>query len=79
MVSVLMITMVTMAVGGNVAAAFTLVGTLVTSGTQLTALTTVLGFIAVTFATVNVVGGFLVTHRMLAMFHEKDEPKPSGD
>ena len=30
-----------------------------------------LGFIAVVFATVNVVGGFLVTHRMLGMFRKK--------
>jgi NAD(P) transhydrogenase subunit alpha len=32
----------------------------------------VLGFLAVVFATINVVGGFLVTHRMLGMFHKKD-------
>ena len=30
-----------------------------------------LGFIAVTLATVNVVGGFMVTHRMLAMFKKR--------
>ncbi len=30
-----------------------------------------LGFIAVIFAMINVVGGFLVTHRMLEMFHSK--------
>jgi NAD(P) transhydrogenase subunit alpha len=35
---------------------------------QLTTLTTILGFVAVAMATANVVGGFLVTHRMLAMF-----------
>jgi NAD(P) transhydrogenase subunit alpha len=28
--------------------------------------------VAVIFATINVVGGFLVTHRMLKMFHRKD-------
>jgi NAD(P) transhydrogenase subunit alpha len=33
---------------------------------------TILGFIAIVFATINVVGGFLVTHRMLAMFKKKD-------
>jgi NAD(P) transhydrogenase subunit alpha len=32
---------------------------------------TVLGFVAIVFATINVVGGFLVTHRMLAMFKKK--------
>lgn len=30
-----------------------------------------LGFLAVVMATINVVGGFLVTHRMLGMFHRK--------
>jgi NAD(P) transhydrogenase subunit alpha len=35
-------------------------------------LTAILGLIAVIFATVNVVGGFLVTHRMLKMFRRKD-------
>ena len=59
--------------GANAISGITLVGTLVTSGMQLTTLTTILGFIAVTMATVNVVGGFLVTHRMLAMFHRKEE------
>jgi NAD(P) transhydrogenase subunit alpha len=57
--------------GANAISGITLVGTLVTSGTKLTLLTTVLGFIAVTIATANVVGGFLVTHRMLAMFKRK--------
>lgn len=59
--------------GANAISGITLVGTLVTSGMQLTTLTTILGFIAVTLATVNVVGGFLVTHRMLAMFHRKED------
>ncbi len=54
--------------GANAISGITLVGTLVTSGVQLTTLTTILGFIAVTMATANVVGGFLVTHRMLEMF-----------
>ena len=59
--------------GANAISGITLVGTLVTSGMQLTTLTTILGFIAVTMATVNVVGGFFVTHRMLAMFHRKED------
>jgi NAD(P) transhydrogenase subunit alpha len=32
---------------------------------------TVLGLVAIVFATINVVGGFLVTHRMLGMFKKK--------
>jgi NAD(P) transhydrogenase subunit alpha len=58
--------------GANAISGITLVGTLVTTGAGLTTLTTVLGFIAVTLATANVVGGFLMTHRMLAMFRRKD-------
>ncbi len=58
--------------GANAISGVTLVGTLVTAGQQLTILTTILGFIAVTMATANVVGGFLVTHRMLGMFRRKD-------
>jgi len=59
--------------GANAISGITLVGTLVTSGMQLTTFTTVLGFIAVAMATANVVGGFLMTHRMLGMFHRKEE------
>lgn len=59
--------------GANAISGITLVGTLVTSGTQLTWFTTVLGFVAVTMATANVVGGFLVTHRMLGMFRDRDD------
>ena len=58
--------------GANAISGITLVGTLVTSGARDTTVTTILGFIAVTLATANVVGGFLVTHRMLAMFRRKD-------
>jgi len=57
--------------GANAISGITLVGTLVTSGTKLTLLTTILGFVAVAMATANVVGGFLVTHRMLGMFQRK--------
>ena len=59
--------------GANAISGITLVGTLVTSGVQLTTFTTVLGFIAVAMATANVVGGFLVTHRMLEMFRGKEK------
>ncbi len=57
--------------GANAISGITLVGTLVTAGMKLTLLTTMLGFFAVAMATANVVGGFLVTHRMLAMFRRK--------
>jgi NAD(P) transhydrogenase subunit alpha len=57
--------------GSNAISGITLVGAVLSSGTQHTTLTTVLGFVAVVFATINVVGGFLVTHRMLKMFRRK--------
>jgi len=57
--------------GSNAISGITLVGALLSAGAQLTALTTTLGFLAVVFATVNVVGGYMVTHRMLGMFRKK--------
>lgn len=57
--------------GSNAISGITLIGALLSSGTQHTTLTTVLGLSAVIFATINVVGGFMVTHRMLKMFQKK--------
>jgi NAD(P) transhydrogenase subunit alpha len=57
--------------GANAISGVTLVGTLITSGARLTPLTEVLGFLAVAMATANVVGGFLMTHRMLEMFKSR--------
>jgi len=58
--------------GSNAISGITLVGAIVAAGAKYTTLTTILGFIAVVFATINVVGGFLVTHRMLKMFKRKE-------
>ena len=58
--------------GSNAISGITIVGAILSAGTQHTWLTTVLGFLAVVFATINVVGGFMVTNRMLAMFKRKD-------
>ena len=57
--------------GSNAVSGITIVGAILSAGLQLTTLTTILGFLAVVFATVNVVGGFLVTDRMLRMFSRK--------
>jgi NAD(P) transhydrogenase subunit alpha len=57
--------------GSNAISGITLVGALFSAGAQITTLTTVLGFLAVVFATINVIGGYMVTHRMLAMFRKK--------
>ena len=58
--------------GSNAISGITIVGALIAAGYNQTPLTSILGFLAVAFATVNVVGGFMVTHRMLAMFKRKD-------
>lgn len=57
--------------GSNAISGITVVGAIISAGLQLTTLTTTLGFLAVTLAMINVVGGFLVTHRMLRMFKRK--------
>lgn len=57
--------------GSNAISGITIIGAILSAGSQYSTLTTVLGFVAVVFATVNVVGGFLVTDRMLKMFQGK--------
>ncbi len=57
--------------GSNAISGITLVGAILSAGSQQALVTTILGFLAVVFATVNVVGGFLVTNRMLVMFKRK--------
>lgn len=65
--------------GANAISGITLVGALTAAG--LTAdpnLAKYLGTAAVAFATINVVGGYLVTDRMLAMFKKKQAVKKEG-
>ena len=57
--------------GSNAISGITLIGAIIVCLVASSTLTLVLGSIAVALATVNVVGGFLVTHRMLAMFKSK--------
>ncbi|MER3473202.1 MAG: pyridine nucleotide transhydrogenase [Armatimonadota bacterium] len=56
----------------NAISAISLVGSLVILGAQETTLTTVLGALAVTASTINVVSGFLITDRMLKMFKRRE-------
>jgi len=63
--------------GSNAISGITLVGSLIAAGEGHTGLSVVLGFIAVVFATINVVGGFLVTDRMLGMFRRSKNKKNS--
>ena len=57
--------------GSNAISGITIIGAILSAGLQLNLLTTILGFMAVVFAMINVVGGFAVTHRMLSMFKRK--------
>jgi len=62
--------------GSNAISGITLVGALTSAGSADSRVTIVLGTMAVAFATINVVGGYLVTDRMLEMFKKK---KKDGD
>lgn len=57
--------------GSNAISGITVVGALTVLGVGDSTAATLLGFLAVVLATVNVVGGFLVSHRMLSMFKKK--------
>ena len=58
--------------GTNAISGITIVGALAVAGASETAFGTVLGTVAVILATINVVGGYLVTDRMFAMFRGKE-------
>ena len=58
--------------GTNAISGITLVGALISTRLDSPALVTVLGVISIVLATINVVGGFVVTSRMLHMFRKKD-------
>jgi NAD(P) transhydrogenase subunit alpha len=55
----------------NAISAIALIGSIVMAGEQRTQLSTVVGTLAVTASTINVVGGFLITDRILKMFKRK--------
>ncbi len=59
--------------GANAISGITVIGAIVATGASEATIATILGFVAVTFATINVVGGFLVTDRMLEMFTRRDQ------
>ncbi|UCF64964.1 MAG: NAD(P) transhydrogenase subunit alpha [bacterium] len=61
--------------GANAISGITVVGALIIAGAGDSNLSTILGFLAIVFATINVVGGFLVTDRMLEMFKKEGQKK----
>jgi NAD(P) transhydrogenase subunit alpha len=63
----------------NAISAIALVGSLVILGQAETDYSKILGFIAVTASTINAVGGFLITDKMLKMFTKRPaRPKPTA-
>ncbi len=61
--------------GSNAISGIVIVGAIVVAGTVGGLLGAILGVVAVTLATINVVGGYLVTDRMLRMFHRSDDDR----
>ena len=59
--------------GSNAISGITLIGALASLRTDNVTVTVILGTLAVALATINVVGGYAVTNRMLEMFKKKDE------
>lgn len=58
--------------GSNAISGITVVGAMIAAGAKGGGLATFLGFLAVLLGTINVVGGFTVTHRMLGKFRRKE-------
>jgi NAD(P) transhydrogenase subunit alpha len=56
--------------GANAISGVSLIGAILVTGPQAVNLSVILGMVAVIMATINVVGGFMVTDRMLAMFRK---------
>ncbi|MFN0181938.1 MAG: NAD(P) transhydrogenase subunit alpha [Gemmatimonadales bacterium] len=61
--------------GANAISGITIAGALVVAGGGHGWISTVVGFLAVVFAMINVVGGYAVTDRMLQMFKRKPESR----
>jgi NAD(P) transhydrogenase subunit alpha len=57
--------------GANAISGVCLIGAIVVTGPAAVSVSTILGMVAVIMATINVVGGFMVTDRMLAMFRKE--------
>jgi NAD(P) transhydrogenase subunit alpha len=61
--------------GSNAISGITIIGAMLVGGAGATRLASLLGTIAVAFAMINVVGGYLVTDRMLGMFKKNPEDR----
>ena len=63
----------------NALSAISLVGSMLILGEAETTYSKIMGFVAVVAATINVVGGFLITDKMLRMFKKKEPAKPTAE
>ncbi|MEE8608198.1 MAG: NAD(P) transhydrogenase subunit alpha [candidate division NC10 bacterium] len=63
--------------GSNAISGITIIGAMIVAGMGATTLATILGVTAVVFAMINVVGGYVVTDRMLQMFKKRPEAERS--
>ena len=61
--------------GANAVSGITVVGAVIIAGASYGWISNVLGFLAIVFAMMNVVGGYAVTDRMLEMFRKDEQPK----
>ena len=59
--------------GTNAISGITLIGSVVVAGSGHSTLATALGFLAVVMATINVVGGYLVSYQMLRRFRQRED------
>ena len=62
----------------NAISSVIIVGALIAAGTGEYGFSEIMGFIAVTLASVNIFGGFIVTYRMLSMFKKKPKAASGG-
>jgi NAD(P) transhydrogenase subunit alpha len=62
----------------NAISSVIIVGAMLATGLGTTSQSTLYGFFAVTLASVNIFGGFLVTQRMLSMFKARVKPAAAG-
>jgi H+-translocating NAD(P) transhydrogenase subunit alpha len=63
----------------NALSAISLVGSMIILGEAETTYSKIMGFVAVVAATINVVGGFLITDKMLRMFKKREPAKPTAE
>jgi proton-translocating NAD(P)+ transhydrogenase subunit alpha len=65
--------------GTNAIHGIVLIGAMLLAGTADSTVEKALAFVAVVFGTINIVGGFLVTDRMLEMFKQRQPEEPEDD